>query len=196
MNPDGSARRHGRDLHSHDDAPLGEPARVLHSSGEDSAGETAAGSGMRLRREDGKLLYDCGDGNPVAVRLLWARPLSGRNGPLSVMLAAKKREVRYLESPDILDPESKRIALEELAEGMVLPRIERIVSVTPRFGNYYWQVETDRGSRTFLLTSPENNAIRLSPDAIVLKDALGNAFEINPISGLDRGSRLEFDRVF
>ncbi|MDR0361739.1 MAG: DUF1854 domain-containing protein [Planctomycetota bacterium] len=192
----GSARRFPHDLHSHDAAASAAGDRPGPPSPEDAGGKPPSRAGGRLWREDGKLLYDCGDGNAASARLLWARPLSGRGGPVSVMAAGKKREIRYLESPDLLDPESRRIALEELSRGVVMPRITRIHSVTSRFGNFYWNVETDFGPKTFLLTSPENNTVRPDPDTIVLKDASGNAFEITPVSGLDRASLREFDRVY
>lgn len=150
----------------------------------------------KLWREGDRVLYRAADGGEaVAVRALWARPLSGRGGPVSLMHARKKREAAYLPSLDVLDPESRRVAEEELAGSLVLPRIVRIRQVVARLGNYYFDVETDRGDRKFLLSSPEMNSYRPSPDAIVVRDVSGNAYEIVPVSGLDRASRRELDRV-
>lgn len=173
------------------------PARAgLPASCDDSGGEAepACPSG-RLWREGDMVMFAADGIEPVPVRILWARPLTGRGGPVSIMKAGKKKEVAYLPSLDALPPESRRVALEELAGGMILARITAIRSVKPRFGNYYWNVETDRGDRRFLLTSPENNSLRPSPDTIVVRDTAGNCYEISPVSGLDGNSLRELDRV-
>lgn len=152
----------------------------------------------RLWRENGRVLYQSeAEGEAVAVRLLWARPLSQRNGdgPISVMLAEKKKEVAYAPCLDAFPPNSRDLAREELAESMILPRITHIREVKPRFGNYYWAVETDHGSRRFLFTAPENNTFRPGPDTLVVKDVSGNCFEITSVSQLDEASRMELDRV-
>lgn len=194
----GSVRLHAAyPLHQHDAPPSeGAAAAVPAPCGGAGADECAVPAMGRLWRRDGKLVYTKPDSDePVEVRVLWARPLSGRNGPLSIMEARKKREVAYVPSLESLSPESRRIAEEELAAGMVLPRIGEIRKVWPRFGNYYWEVETDMGSRTFLLASPENNAFRPGPDTIVLKDVSGNCYEIPSVSALDRASLRELDKV-
>ena len=187
------------DKHRLDDDPSfaeSDPAEVLLPAGpeECGVGKSDPHPGV-LRREGDKVVYRADDGVETAVRILWARPLSKRGGPLSIMAAEKKREVAYLPGLDCLSGESRRIALEELAGGMIMARITAVRSVRPRFGNYYWDVETDRGSRRFLLNSPETNAMYPEPDVIVVRDVSGNCFEINPLSGLDSLSRKEIDRV-
>ncbi len=112
-----------------------------------------------------------------------------------MMVAGKKREAAYLPSLEALDCESRRVAEEELAASMVLPRIVRIRRVRPRFGNYYFDVETDRGEKRFLLSSPEVNSYRPTPDRIVIKDVSGNTYEIASVPDLDRASRRELDRA-
>lgn len=165
--------------------------------GSEAAGEQAHPRPFgRLWREDGRLMYQDGAGGaPEAVRVLWARPLSGRGGPVSIMLAAKKKELALLPSPDALPEESRALALEELAASLVLPRITAIRRIQPRFGNYYWDVDTDMGPRKFLITSPENNSLRPAPDILVIRDVAGNCYEIAPVSALDAASRRELDRV-
>ncbi len=181
--------------------PLGDPVDDSRTAYPDSRCEEcesadAAPATGRLWREDGKVMFQAADGEkPEAARVVWARPLSGRGGPVSILLAGKKRELAYFVSPDDLPPESRAVALEELAAGMILPRITAIHRVRPRFGNYYWDVETDMGRRKFLLQSPENNTFRPGPDAIVIKDVSDNCYEINPVSGLSRSSLRELDRV-
>lgn len=183
---------------------LGEPVECdgpsalpdAHGVGGDSSENTApAGT---LYRESGKTMYRPADGGEAqTVRLVWARPLSrrGDDGPVSVMMAGKKKEVAYFPSLNELSGESRKIAEEELARGMILPRIVEILEVRPRFDNYYWTVTTDKGKTTFLMSSPENNTIRPDPETVIIKDVSGNVFEISPVSALSPASLREMDRV-
>ncbi|MDR1744571.1 MAG: DUF1854 domain-containing protein [Planctomycetota bacterium] len=192
----GSVRMHVPvDLHQHDDPPGAEPA-ALPGCGDDGAGEEVERHGARLWREGGKVLYqDAEMDAPEAVRVVWARPLSKRPGPASIMRAGKKREIAFIPDLSELPEESRRVALEELDACVVMPRILAVHEVKPRFGNYYWDVETDKGRRKFLLSSPENNTFHPSPDAIVIRDVSGNCYEIPRIAELSSASRREMDRV-
>lgn len=194
----GSARLHAaRDIHQHENPQIDSGRIALPDPrGEADCCEDRRHAGGRLWREDGKVLYqEDPESSPQTVRVMWARPLSKRGGPISVMLAGKKKEVAYFASVDELPEESRRIALEELTAGAVLPRITVIHEVKPRFGNYYWDVDTTMGRRKFLLSSPENNSIHPMPDVIVVRDVSGNCYEIAPVSELSPSSRRELDRV-
>lgn len=185
------------DIHQHDAPP--EDTGESVPSGSECGGECqycgAAGAG-RLWHEDGKVMYQpTNGGEPQAVRVMWARPLSGRGGPVSLMQAGKKREVAYLPDLSLFDAESRAVAEQELAESMVLPVITAIYQVKPRFGNYYWDVDTNLGRRKFLLSSPENNTFYPRPDVIVVRDVSGNCYEIASVSSLDKTSHREMDRV-
>ena len=184
------------DIHQHEDPPDGLGGAEIADG--DCGGDCPC-CGMpgvgRLWREDGRVLYQPPGGEPESVRVVWARPLSGRGGPVSLMRAGKKREVAYFPDLSRLDADSRAVAEAELAESMILPVISAIYQVKPRFGNYYWDVETNMGRRKFLLSSPENNSFRPRPDVIVVRDVSGNCYEIASISSLDKTSRREMDRV-
>lgn len=182
------------DLHQRETLAGGVDAPILGRS--DESERSAGGRAGSLWRENGKVLYrDAAGGEPVAVRVVWALPLSGRGGPVSILQAGKKREIAYLADLGELPPESRRIAEEELARSMVLPVITAIRSIHQRFGNYYWDVETTLGPRRFLLSSPETNSLRPLPDVVVIRDVSGNCYEIASVAGLDRSSRAEMERV-
>ena len=150
----------------------------------------------RLSRAGDRILYHAPDGSlPVGVKIRWARPLSGRNREVALIDAEKKVEVLYLESLDRLDPDSLAIAGEELERSLALPRIVRVRRADPRHGNRYWWVDTDRGPAHFLMGSPETHVIRPSPDRMIVKDVMGNCYEIFPVSGLDARSLAELDKV-
>lgn len=196
----GSVRLHTPlDIHQHD-APPDESGRfALPDARSESMTRARADCGIgELRRDNGAVVYISEPGaTPEPARIVWARPLSERDadGPVSIMMAGKKRELAYLPCLSVLSPESRKIAEQELDAGMVMPRILSILRVKPRFGNYYFDVTTDKGARRFLLSSPENNSYRPKPDVIVVKDVSGNCYEINPVSGLDATSLAELDRV-
>ncbi len=174
----------------------GDRPAIPDPRGEECEGACQSPAAGRLWREDGRVMYQPAEGGPPeAARVVWARPLSGRGGPVSVLMAGKKRELAFFASPGDMPADARAVAMEELARGMILPRITAIHRVRPRFGNYYWDVETDMGPRKFLLQSPENNSFRPTPDTIVVRDVSENCYEINPVSGLSRSSRRELDRV-
>ncbi|MDR2391791.1 MAG: DUF1854 domain-containing protein [Planctomycetota bacterium] len=161
---------------------------------------TGTGWDGRLWREGGRLMFRYGkDGDPVAVKARWARPLSDRapdvGGPVSLMLAGRKIEAAWIPDPSALPDGERRLLFEELRHGTVIPRILRIRRVHSRFGNYYWDVETDLGPRRFLLSSPETNSITPAPGVVMLKDVFDNCYELRPESDLDRDSLREMERV-
>lgn len=198
MSTSESVRRHARivDIHQHEEPPeSGEPESNAPGAECGGAGGAPAGPG-RLWRDDGRIMYSPADGGePQSVRIVWARPLSGRGGPVSLMRAGKKREIAYLPDLSQLDAASRAVAEEELAESMVLPVITAVYQVKPRFGSYYWDVETNMGRRKFLLSSPESNSSRPGPDVVVIRDVSGNCYEIASVSSMDKTSLREMDRV-
>ena len=150
----------------------------------------------RLSRAGDRILYHAPDESPpVGVKIRWARPLSGRDREVTLIDAEKKVEVLYLESLDNLDPDSQAIARAELERSLAIPRIVRIRRTDPHFGNRYWWVDTDRGPAHFLMGSPETHVIRPEPDRMIVKDVMGNCYEIWPVSGLDAHSLAEMDKV-
>ncbi len=150
---------------------------------------------IRLQRHADRVLLSRGDSDDwTPVRLVWARPISGRGGEIS-FLDKNKREVLMLESLDPLDPESRKVAEEELAKRYLVPRITRVIRTMATFGIRYWHVQTDRGERRFALKHASKNTFWLSRDHLVLRDTLGCVYEIRPFSELDQRSRAEVEKV-
>jgi hypothetical protein len=148
-----------------------------------------------LRRlGDQVLLRLAGSDREVAVRIVWARPVSGR-GQAVCFLDEKKHEVLMLDSLDALDAQSRGVAEAELEKRYLIPKITRVVRTAAHFGSRYWDVETDRGRRRFAMRDPTKNAIWISDDHLVLRDTLGNRYEIPSFSGLDVASRSHVAKV-
>jgi len=143
---------------------------------------------FRILRRSDQVFVRLSTGDEKAVKIMWARPVSGRGREVS-LVGRDKRQVRMLRSLDVLDPESRRIAEEELENRYLVPKIRRVRRVRINFGNRYWDVETDRGPRRFLMKDPYKNVVWLGPDRLIIKDSVGNRYEIEALSALDRASR-------
>jgi hypothetical protein len=133
-------------------------------------------------------------GEPVPVKVLWVRPISGRGREVSIV-GLDKKELCLLGSLDCLEPASRRVAEEELNRRYLVPRITRVRRTSAHFGNRYWDVQTDRGPRRFLMRDPNKNAVWVTEDRLVIRDSLGNRYEIEAFSKLDPVSRTEAERV-
>jgi hypothetical protein len=135
---------------------------------------------------------DCSEDVPVKVLL--ARPLSDGGETIS-FVNDKKKEVAMICSLDSLDSESRTITEEALAFRYLMAKIVRVKQTKVHFGTRYLEVETDLGQRKFAMRDPSSNAMMVSDDRLVLRDTHGNLFAIESMSGLDRHSRQEIEKV-
>jgi hypothetical protein len=149
--------------------------------------------GIRLSRRLDRIHASIDGAEPVPVRVVWARPVTAPGGELA-LLDDKKRCLAMLPGLNFLEVESRLLAAEELARRYCVARIERVLSTRVDFGNRYWEVETDRGRRSFLLREPSKNVQRVG-ERLVIRDSLGNRYEIASLAGLDAKSRIEADRA-
>jgi len=150
---------------------------------------------FRLLREGDQVFLRFGDGETkTPVKLVWVRPISARGAEVS-FIGPEKEELLMLSSLDALDPESRKIAEEEISRRYIFPRITRVVSATAFFGVRYWHVETDLGERRFALKNASKNAVWISQDHLVLNDTLGCRYEVKPYSALDARSRQRIEKV-
>ena len=159
-----------------------------------------------VRRGDEVFVRLGGDGDETPVKLVWARPVSARGGEVCLMSRrpvgegdtggpAGAEEVLMLPSLDVLEPESRRVAEEELARRYLVPRITRVLRTSANFGVRYWHVHTTLGERRFALRHASKNALWVTDDHLVLRDTMGCRYEIRPYSALDAASRAEVEKV-
>jgi hypothetical protein len=97
-------------------------------------------------------------------------------------------EVICIEDLHQLSEPVRHLLSEELGVREFLPIIRRIMSIAPRFEPSEWQVETDRGETSFILTD-ENDIHRLSTYRILIIDAHGVRYLIPDMRKLDSASR-------
>ncbi|MBA3708952.1 MAG: DUF1854 domain-containing protein [Planctomycetes bacterium] len=130
----------------------------------------------------------------VPIRVVWARPVTARGGEVA-FLSDAKTALAMIVSLAELAPESRAIAEEELARRYCVPRITRVNRASVTFGNRYWDVETDRGHRRFLFREVGKHVTRITPDHLLIRDALANRFEIPSLAALDEHSRHQVEQV-
>jgi len=87
-------------------------------------------------------------------------------------------EIGLLDDAQRLDPESRRIVAQEVDRSYFMPRITNVLDVREELNVVTWEVETDRGPRTFEVRHVLRSIRRLGRRRIVIKDVDGNRYEI------------------
>jgi hypothetical protein len=140
----------------------------------------------KLELRDGAL-HALIDGQAIRVRALRARPVTAPDGEI-VLMAEGHREVAMF-APAELDRDSRLLIEDALGERYLMPRINRILAVRQDKRSRVVTVETDRGRRSFAFRVSSRSIVSPEPDRLVVKDAMGNRFEIPSIQALDAHSR-------
>jgi hypothetical protein len=150
---------------------------------------------VRLYKKEGRYMLQLnGSKSDVAVKVIRARPLQG-DGRDIAFVDEKRRLVAMIESLDVLDNDSRTVAEEALEIRYFLAKVLRVIKTTTHFGTRFWDVETDKGRRKFALRDPNRNVLYSDDDRILVRDTLGNYYEIESLSKLDRRSVTEIEKV-
>lgn len=139
-----------------------------------------------LRFQDGK--------KEIPVKIVWARPLSGKGKEL-VFIDDNKKEVAMADNLDCLDADSRKLAEEQLGLRYLLVKITKVYEIKVLFGNRFWDVETDIGRKRFAMKEPSKSMIRFPEGRIIVRDTLGNSYEIESLNSLDKRSQKEVEKV-
>lgn len=153
---------------------------------------------VRLFRQEDSLMavWDGqADEEAVPVRLVYARPISARDREIAVMDGKGKKELAWLESLDELDPISRGYAEDVLWQQYRIAKISKVTESHVNHGHRYLKVETDRGPRYFNLREPGSNVTHLTPDHLVIRDSMGNRYEVESVAALDEESQFNLERV-
>ena len=103
-------------------------------------------------------------------------------------------EIGLLKSFKGLDNGSAKVLQEELEKRYFIPKITKIHEIREEFGVLVWKTETNKGPRTFEVTS-RRNIKRISGGRILVRDGDDNLYEID-YRRLDRRSRTLIDETF
>ena len=129
-----------------------------------------------------------GDRSYIKVRVVCAAPLSQPDRYIC-LLDEKNEVICTVEDPIDLDEVSQRIVKEEIEQRYMTAIIKRIESLRSEFGVSYWEVQTDRGDREFVVRNVSENAQWITDRRLLLLDVDGNRFEIANLEVLDKKSR-------
>ncbi len=100
-----------------------------------------------------------------------------------------------VKDPKELDPQSRKIVEEELDKRYLVSIIKKIRSIRTDFGTSYWDVDTNRGRRDFVIQGVQDNVVWLGERRLLLVDVDGNRFEIPDYSSLDKKSAALLEEV-
>lgn len=131
----------------------------------------------------------------VAVQLVYARPLSRRGCGISVVESSSKNELFWLDNVDKLDPDSQSVAAAALQDRYRIATIRSVGASEVNHGHRFLKVDTDKGDRYFNLREPGKNVTHVTSDHLIIRDSMGNRYEIPSIAALDPVSRERLDRV-
>ncbi len=141
----------------------------------------------------GRLIFTGSDGEVHdGVVPVHAFPIAAPTEGIS-LVTADGRELAWVERLTDLPDESRVLLEEELASREFMPEIRSIRRVSSFATPSAWQVETDRGSTTFILKG-EDDIRRLAAASLLIADSNGIHFLIRDIHALDQGSRNLLDR--
>ena len=143
---------------------------------------------MELRHTAGRLHLTLPGAEPQPVKAIRPLPLSEPHRV--ILLDDDNEEVLRLDDASGLDEEGQRVLAEALDERYYLPNIQAVTKTTTMFGTHYWDVVTDRGEVRFALREPGKNVTWVEPQVrCVIRDTVGNRFQIEDLQQLDPASR-------
>lgn len=96
-------------------------------------------------------------------------------------------ELGIIRSLGDLDKDTRKLLEEELRKRYVTPVILEIKSISDRFDIVQWEVETDRGPKTFV-THGLYDSLKETADGLIVTDMENNRYEIHDRSQLDSPS--------
>ncbi|MEW6753430.1 MAG: DUF1854 domain-containing protein [Candidatus Latescibacterota bacterium] len=134
------------------------------------------------------------DRSYLKVKVVRAAPLSHPDKYIS-FLDAKDEEVCMVDDLKDVDEATRQIVREELDRRYLTSIIDRVNSIRNEFGTSYWDVETNRGRREFVVQNVAENAQWLGDHRLLLVDVDGNRFEIPRLDRLSRRSLALVEQV-
>jgi len=147
------------------------------------------------KRGDALMLTIEGDRSYLKVRAVRAFPLSELNEFIGLLDAINGREIGMLRHLRDLDGPVRQPVQQEIDKRYFIPKISRIIQAKKEFGAVYWDVETDRGGRQFIVRGIRDSIHEIEAGRFLVLDVDGNRFEVPQIEDLDTRSQALWDRV-
>ena len=122
------------------------------------------------------------------IKIVRAAPLSYTDRYISI-LDDKDVEICMIDDLSEVDADTRTLIEEELEKRYLTSIVKEVISIRAEYGTSYWEVETDRGNRDFVVQNVSENAQWPGARRLLLIDVDGNRFEIPDLDALDDRSR-------
>ena len=147
------------------------------------------------KRGDALILTCDDDRSYLKVHAVRAFPLTELHEYIGLLDAISGREIGMLRNLRILDPQAKQLVEAEINRRYFTPKIHKINFLKKEFGTVYWDVDTDRGSREFVMRGIRDSIHEIGPGRYLVNDVDGNRFEVPQLEKLDARSQAYWDRI-
>ncbi len=135
---------------------------------------------IKLRRSDGSEIR--------GIRLTRLFPLTGGNRYIRAA-TADGTEAGIIKSLNELTPESRECAINALNHFYIIPKISEILDLYDAHGSLFWDVQTDKGKRNFVVRNRYRDISTLSSGKMIIRDTDDNQYEISDYNTLPARSR-------
>lgn len=100
-------------------------------------------------------------------------------------------EVAVIRKITDLSEESKKAIEYSLNDYYLVPHIQRIVSITEKYGTLHWVVETERGIKEFDIRNRNHDIKAFRSGCVRVRDSDDNRYVIDDFRALDKHSRSQ-----
>lgn len=144
------------------------------------------------RNAFGKLVFSDAEGVHEGVVPVRAFPIAAPDTGIAIV-DSDGHELAWINRLEDLPADARALLQEELKSREFLPEIRRIRHVSTFAVPSTWDVETDRGTTSFVLKG-EEDIRRIAHATLLIADSHGVQYLIRDQSALDKGSRKLLDR--
>ena len=144
------------------------------------------------RNAFGKLVFSDANGTYEGVVPVRAFPIAAPESGIA-LVDSDGHELAWIERLTDLPDDIRALLQEELQNREFLPEIKRLRHVSTFAVPSIWEVETDRGTTSFILKG-EEDIRRIAHDTLLIADSHGVQFLIRDLQALDKASRKLLDR--
>ena len=144
------------------------------------------------RNAFGKLVFSDANGTHEGVVPVRAFPIAAPESGIA-LVDADGHELAWIDRLADLPDHIRALLEEELKNREFLPEIKRLRHVSSFAVPSTWEVETDRGTASFVLKG-EEDIRRIAHDTLLIADSHGVQFLVRDLQALDKASRKLLDR--
>lgn len=131
----------------------------------------------------------------LKVRPVRAFPLTEPDEYIGLLDSITGREIGILRSMRDLEGPTRQMVQTALDKGYFVPKITRILEAKKEYGTVYWDVETDRGPRQFVMRGIRDSIHEIESGRYLVVDIDGNRFEVPQLEELNSRSQALWDRI-